>query len=109
MEMHASTVVWEGDGKITVYDKNQGPQNVQKYLTNIFGFSSGDVRVLNPYVGGAFGSGLRPQYQVYLAVMAAKMLKRSVRVVLTRQQMFTHVHRPEAVQSTSSRPTRRAS
>ena len=26
------------------------------------------------------------------------MLERSVRVVLTRQQMFSHVHRPEAVQ-----------
>ena len=28
MEMHATTVVWEGDGKITVYDKTQGSQNV---------------------------------------------------------------------------------
>jgi xanthine dehydrogenase YagR molybdenum-binding subunit len=99
MEMHASTVVWEGDGKLTIYDKTQGSQNVQKYIVNIFGFRSSDVRVLNPYVGGGFGSGLRPQYQVYLAVMAAKMLERSVRVVLTRRQMFTHSHRPEAVQS----------
>jgi xanthine dehydrogenase YagR molybdenum-binding subunit len=101
MEMHASTVVWEGDGKITVHDKTQGSQNVQGYLSSVFGFSKKDVRVMNPYVGGAFGSGLRPQYQVYLATMAAKMLERSVRVVLTRQQMFSHVHRPEAVQSVS--------
>ncbi len=101
MEMHATTVVWEGDGKITVHDKTQGAQNVQKYLSSIFGFSKKDVRVLNPYVGGAFGSGLRPQYQVYLATLAARKLERSVRVVLTRQQMFTHVHRPEAIQSIS--------
>lgn len=101
MEMHATTVVWEGDGKITVYDKTQGAQNVQKYLASIFGFSKKNVRVLNAYVGGAFGSGLRPQYQVYLATLAAKMLERSVRVVLTRQQMFSHVHRPEAVMTTS--------
>jgi len=101
MEMHATTVVWEGDGKITVHDKTQGSQNVQAYLASVFGFSKDDVRVLNPYVGGAFGSGLRPQYQVYLATLAAKMLKRSVRLVLTRQQMFTHVHRPEAVQTVS--------
>lgn len=99
MEMHASTVIWQGDGKITVYDKTQGPQNVQKYLAHVFGFKPKDVRVLNPYVGGGFGSGLRPQYQVYLATLAAKMCERSVRVVLTRQQMFTHVHRPEAVQT----------
>ena len=99
MEMHATTVAWEGDGRITVHDKTQGPQNVQTYIANIFGFAKDKVRVLNPYVGGAFGSGLRPQYQVYLAVMAAKLLERSVRLVLTRQQMFTHVHRPEAVQT----------
>lgn len=98
MEMHATTVEWEGDGRITVHDKTQGSQNVQSYICNIFGFSKKKVRVLNPYVGGGFGSGLRPQYQVYLAVMAAKLLERSVKLVLTRQQMFTHVHRPEAVQ-----------
>ena len=98
MEMHATTVEWGGDGRITVHDKTQGPQNVQSYIANIFGFSAKNVRVLNPYVGGAFGSGLRPQYQVYLAVMAAKKLERSVKLVLTRQQMFTHVHRPEATQ-----------
>ena len=101
MEMHATTVVWEGGGKITVHDKTQGAQNVQKYLASIFGFAKKDVRVLNPYVGGGFGSGLRPQYQVYLATLAAKMLERSVRVVLTRQQMFSHVHRPEATQTIS--------
>ncbi len=32
MEMHATTVAWEGDGRITVYDKTQGSQNVQTYL-----------------------------------------------------------------------------
>jgi len=101
MEMHAATVVWEGDGKITVHDKTQGAQNVQKYLASIFGFSKKNVRVLNPYVGGAFGSGLRPQYHVYLATLAAKKLERSVRVVLTRQQMFSHVHRAEAIQTVS--------
>ena len=56
---------------------------------------------VSPYVGGAFGSGLRPQYQLFLAVMAAQELKRSVRVVLTREQMFTFGHRPETVQQLS--------
>ncbi len=96
MEMHAATVFWKDDGSIIVHDKTQGPQNVQRYLTSAFGFAADQVQVLNPYVGGAFGSGLRPQYHVYLATLAAKMLKRSVRVVMTRQQMFSHAHRPEA-------------
>ena len=51
------------------------------------------------YVGGGFGSGLRPQYQLFLAVMAALDLERSVRVELTRDQMFSFVHRPETITS----------
>lgn len=97
LEMHATTVHWEGDGRITVYDKTQGPQNVQNYLASAFGFSKKNLRVINAYVGGAFGSGLRPQYQVQLAALAAKHMQRSVRVVMTRQQMFTHAHRPECI------------
>ena len=64
MELYASTVVWEGDGKLTVYDKTQGVQNVQRYLCSVFGMKPDDVRVVSPFVGGGFGSGLRPQYQV---------------------------------------------
>ena len=64
--------------------------------------SRSDVRVVSPFVGGGFGSGLRPQYQVFLAVLAARELKRSVRVALTRQQMFTFGHRP-ATRSSASR------
>jgi len=98
MEPFATTVVWEGDGTITVRDKTQGVQNVQKYLCSVFGYSTDDVRVLSPYVGGAFGAGLRPQYQAFLAVLAARALKRSVKVALTRQQMFSLHYRPLAWQ-----------
>jgi xanthine dehydrogenase YagR molybdenum-binding subunit len=101
LETHASTVVYETDGKLTVYDKTQGVQNSQRYISAVFGLSADDVRVLSPFVGGAFGSGLRPQYQLFLAVMAALELKRSVRVSLTRQQMFTFTHRPSAIQNLS--------
>ncbi len=101
MEPFATTVVWEGAGKMTVYDKTQGVQNVQEYICNVFGLSKDEVRVVSPFVGGAFGSGLRPQYQLFLAVLAARELKRPVRVGLTRQQMFSFGHRPETIQKVS--------
>jgi xanthine dehydrogenase YagR molybdenum-binding subunit len=97
IELHAATVIWE-DGKLTIYDKTQGPQNSQRYVRDVFGLSDEDVRVLSPYVGGAFGSGLRPHYHLALAAMAALKLKRSVRIVMTRQQMYSHVYRPGTVQ-----------
>jgi xanthine dehydrogenase YagR molybdenum-binding subunit len=98
MEPHATTVVWNGDGSITVHDKIQGSQNSQAYVCHVFGLPQQHVRVVSPFVGGAFGSGLRPQYQLVLAVMAALELKRSVRVALTRDQMFTFGYRPHTIQ-----------
>ena len=88
MEPFAATALW-GDDRITVYDKTQGPLNCRNYAAGVFGMRRNKVRVLSPYVGGGFGSGLRPNYELPLAVLAARALKRSVRVTLTRQQMFT--------------------
>ena len=101
MEPFASTVVYEQDGSLTIHDKTQGSQNSQGYVSNVFGLSKDQVRVISPFVGGAFGVGLRPQYQLFLAVLAALELKRSVRVVLTRDQMFTLGYRPQAIQTIS--------
>lgn len=98
MELFASTVIRGADGKLVVYDKTQGVQNVQSYIRSVFKMKADDVRVVSPYVGGAFGSGLRPQYQVALAVMAARALQRSVRLVLTRQQMATLGFRPATIE-----------
>ncbi|GEP01643.1 xanthine dehydrogenase family protein molybdopterin-binding subunit [Methylobacterium haplocladii] len=101
MEPHASTVVVEDDGTYTVYDKIQGVANSQLYLTNAFGLKPEQVRCLSPYMGGGFGCGLRPQYQLFLAMLAAQDLNRSVRVVLTRDQMWSFTYRPGAVQTVS--------
>jgi xanthine dehydrogenase YagR molybdenum-binding subunit len=101
MELFASTVVWNNGGKLTVYDKTQGVQNVQRYVCSVFGMDSNDVRVMSPFVGGGFGAGLRPQYQVVLAVLGALMLERSVRLVLTRKQMYALGYRPATIERLS--------
>lgn len=100
MECFGTTAVWEEDGRLTIYEKTQGAQNSHQYICNVFGLPKDKVRVLSPFVGGAFGSGLRPQYQLFLATMAAIALKRPVRVALTRQQMILgFAYRPETIQS----------
>ena len=98
MEMFAATAVWQADDQITVFDKTQGPQNCRNYVAGVFGLARDKVHVLSPYVGGAFGAGLRPQYELPLAVLATLALKRSVRVSLTRQQMFTLSYRSATIQ-----------
>jgi xanthine dehydrogenase YagR molybdenum-binding subunit len=98
IELFATTTIYEGEGKLTIYDKTQGTINNQLFVANVFGLHYGDVRVLAPFVGGAFGAGLRPQYQLFLCVMAALHLKRNVRVTLDRKQMFSFSHRPQSIQ-----------
>ena len=97
MELFASTAIWDG-GKLTVHDKTQGVQNVQKYLRGVFDMQPDEVRVISSYMGGGFGAGLRPQYQVVLAVLGAQALKRPVRVMLTRAQMYALGHRPATIE-----------
>ena len=101
MECFGTTAVWEDDGRLTIYDKTQGAPNCHRYVCSVFGLAKDKVRLLSPYVGGAFGVGLRPNYQLNLAVLAAIGLKRPVRVALTRQQMFTLGYRPETIQTLS--------
>ncbi|MVM33395.1 molybdopterin-dependent oxidoreductase [Spirosoma sp. HMF4905] len=104
MELFASTVVYEkgrykSGERYTIYDKTQGVTNSILYVSQVFNIPFKDIRVISPYVGGGFGSALRPQHQLFLAVLAARELKRSVRVTLTRQQMFTLGYRPATVQT----------
>lgn len=101
MELFATTCVYEGAGRLTIYEKTQGSQNSQGYVCSVFGLRKNNVRVINHYVGGAFGSALRPQQQLFFAAMASLELKRAVRVVLTRAQMFYIGHRPDSYHTVS--------
>ena len=99
MEMFATTVEWLGEGrKMNIYDKTQGVFNVQEYLCGIFGLNKDDTQVITKYMGGGFGSGLRPQHQVFFATLAALELQHSVRLSLTRDQMFSIGNRPATLQ-----------
>jgi len=98
MEPHAAVAVWQGD-KLTIFDKTQEVYGVRKHLASTFGVPEENVSVVSPFVGGAFGSSLRPNYYPALTAMAARELKRPVKVVYTRTQMFTgHGYRPHTIQ-----------
>jgi CO/xanthine dehydrogenase Mo-binding subunit len=93
--------VWDGDA-LTVHDTTQYPHAVRDTLAAVFGIDPAGVRVLVPFVGGAFGAGLRVWPHVQLAAIAARITKRPVKLVLTRAQMFTSVgHRPNTIQQLS--------
>ncbi len=98
IELHGAIAFWQGDN-LTIFDKTQEVYGVRKHLAMGFGVPEENVRVISPFVGGAFGSALRPNYYPALTVMAARELKRPVKVVYTRRQMFTgHGYRPHTIQ-----------
>ena len=98
MEPHATIAAWTGD-TLTVWSKSQFVVSEAAELAAIFGCARENVRVVCPYIGGAFGSALRTWPHVALAAMAARYVGRPVKLVLTRRQMFNSTgHRPASVQ-----------
>ena len=98
MEPHAAVAAWEGD-RLTIFDKTQDVYGVRAHLASSFNVPEENVQVISPYVGGAFGASLRPNYYPALTAMAARELKRPVKVVYTRTQMYTgHGYRPYTIQ-----------
>ena len=99
MEMHATIAVWQGDDHLTLYDATQGIFNVRERLAAVFGLDKKNVRVIDKFVGGGFGSKGSPWSHVALAAMAAKVVGRPVKLVVTRQQMCSLTgHRPVTLQ-----------
>jgi xanthine dehydrogenase YagR molybdenum-binding subunit len=99
MELFATIAYWEGEDKLTLYDKTQGPKSTQSTMTRTFGLVDKNVRVIAENVGGGFGSGLRSWHHVPAACIAAKKINRPVKLVLTRPQMFSLVgYRPQSWQ-----------
>ncbi|MCK7626029.1 xanthine dehydrogenase family protein molybdopterin-binding subunit [Streptomyces sp. RS10V-4] len=87
MEPHTATAYWE-NGRLEVIDANQGSAYVAQELARLFALDPSAVRVRSEHVGGGFGSKGARAPQV-AAAMAATVLHRPVRVVLTRRQMFS--------------------
>jgi xanthine dehydrogenase YagR molybdenum-binding subunit len=91
IEPHATIAIWEGSDRLTLYDANQGPHSISDDVAEAFGLDGEQVRVISPYVGGAFGSKNFTHAHVVLAAMAAQAVQRPVKLELTRHQMFSVV------------------
>ena len=99
MELHAIIAHWETDDRVTVYTKTQGPKDTQGAVMQAFQLPETNVKVIAEYVGGGFGSALRTWPHEMAALIAARQLKRPVKLMLGRDQMFTMVgFRPYAWQ-----------
>jgi xanthine dehydrogenase YagR molybdenum-binding subunit len=87
MEPSAILAVWSGD-HLTIYDSVQHLPAVQNAMAATFGLPPANVRVVSPHTGGGFGAKAFVWPHEILGAMAAKVVRRPVKLVLSRQQMY---------------------
>ena len=88
MEPHGLIARWEGD-RLTVWEPSQWLDGMARTYAEWFGVPFENVRLISPYIGGGFGSKALALGHGAVAAIAAKMLDRPVKLVLTRPQTFT--------------------
>lgn len=98
MEPHATLAMWDGD-QLILHTANQMLNQGQKVIAKTLQIPVENVRLISPFIGGGFGGKLWVNADAILAAIAARQLKRPVKVALTRQQIF-HVttHRSDTIQ-----------
>ncbi len=102
MELQSIIAHWEEDDRLLLYDKVQGTQPTQQTFAKEWQIPVENIKVISTFVGGAFGNGLRNWPHETAAIIAAKMVKRPVKLMLTREQMFYMVgYRPRTWQKIS--------
>jgi xanthine dehydrogenase YagR molybdenum-binding subunit len=98
MEPHAIVAAWDGD-TLSIDTPSQGLAMAQGRIAGLFGIPPANIHIRSPYLGGGFGSkGLISGPQI-LGVLAARLVGRSVKLVLRREQMYGPVgHRSSSRQ-----------
>jgi xanthine dehydrogenase YagR molybdenum-binding subunit len=88
MELFATSCVWNGD-RLTIFEPSQYVYGLKNGVAEQLGIDADQVRVVNAYVGGAFGSkgSMTPRTAIIASI--ARRLGRPVKLVATRDQGFT--------------------
>ncbi|MGK7957863.1 MAG: xanthine dehydrogenase family protein molybdopterin-binding subunit [Crocosphaera sp.] len=100
MEPHALVAHWENEDSVTIYEPTQWVKGSQKTYAQLFDISQEQVRIISPYIGGGFGGKAFPWPHGILCVAAAKVIKRPLKVVVSRRQMTANTgHRSQTEQT----------
>ncbi len=79
---------FDNNGKLTIWTQTQYPYNYKMDLAPALGITPGDIRVMQPPVGGAFGSKLDVYPYEPIAALLARKTGRPVKVIYSREDEF---------------------
>jgi xanthine dehydrogenase YagR molybdenum-binding subunit len=88
IELFSTTCLWTGD-KLAIYEPSQIVHGLKHGVAEQLGMLPDNIRVISPFVGGAFGSKASVTPRTALIALAARRLGRPVKLVMTRDQGFT--------------------
>jgi xanthine dehydrogenase YagR molybdenum-binding subunit len=88
IELFTTLCAWDGD-KLTVWESSQNVTGFKYGVAEQLGIKPDDVRIISPYIGGAFGSRGGLTHRTAILAIAAKRLGRPVKLAATRDQGFT--------------------
>jgi CO/xanthine dehydrogenase Mo-binding subunit len=88
MEPCFALAAFDARGRLTMISTTQVPYLMQSHLSRALGINGKDVRVLQPTIGGAFGSKLDTHPYEVLAALLARHSGRPVRILYTREEEF---------------------
>lgn len=79
---------FDNNGKLTIWSQTQYPYNYKMDLAPALGIHPGDIKVIQPPIGGAFGSKLDVYPYEPIAALLARRTGRPVKVLYTREEEF---------------------
>ena len=88
IEPHPIIGFWDEDDDLLVFEASQFVAGGRDTYAAVFGLESEKVRVVSPFVGGGFGGKGTAWDYTLLCIAAAKMTKRPVKLVLSREGVF---------------------
>src|SRR5919106_3872109 len=88
IETVSTTAEWETSDRLLIHECSRGIKQLERVVANAFGLPQENVRIVCPFIGGAFGSKGFQWSHTLLAAAAARLVQRPVKVTLSRPQMF---------------------
>src|SRR5207245_8133030 len=88
IETYSTTAEWEAPDRLLVHECTRGIKQLQRLLAACFGLPAENIRIICPFIGGAFGSKGFQWSQTLLAAAAARLVQRPVKVTFTRPHVF---------------------
>jgi 4-hydroxybenzoyl-CoA reductase subunit alpha len=88
METHDAVASFDYNGRLTVWTSTQSSYYIQRLLADTLGLREGDIRVIKPPTGGAFGSKFELDSAQFCASVLSMKLCKPVKIVLSREEEF---------------------